>query len=774
MKLLGSYQSNLAPFHYEELLKLLETAVELGEYAGNKAFDEQAAANLRSAAQEFRTLPVASAGQRVTDDSMNRPLDLLRARFNALKSEAGDFDVRAEQLISVLEKDAALIDQILAAAGLEAWARTKTPLTAATQTKWDYAMGHGNVGSSVIAPTSPINSVEYDIRPPQYTIMDTSTGEMHTGLISPVSVVSVKPKDLTWTYSTTGESEELFGDDWAKLSLLEERPLVNFVQNPAVEVQLPRGGDISGFFEVTGQVAGGALPIFVRVLFRPRRNKTTVTPSNAVLAGLGTFFPAKPLDKIYIESNITATGGTNGSMKAELALYKEDGTAVLNADGTTMTVPLPPVSPSVTNVFTSGVLTIPDKPEVRKAKLQFTAIGTTVGAWSQNSFRVHVPSTISTNLQPDEVSVYVPNGAVYFPNDDFVADDSGQVTIKGVADGTILSVRYTELFPAYECSVNQSDWSPVVMLDPARPYPDTETKFLPIELTADNNGRRTRFPITDELGVPTGLCLKMLVRPQAEYLFTVTTPAVGVNAGATVTLTVELERPAYINVLSISPFTNFPARIQSVDTQSFTTDTRLAVYSQGNVPGILLDRPVRLKFPRRLIRKLFITLYQENYSLKEHSIDQPDKLRREVLGSLQSSLPNSIRRPLKVHPVLVRGSQYDFGLENIVGEDWNSTLPGVFVAGSYKLGNCPEILRFDAEYQGNPSFYLCYRGYDSAGAVIDENTTGFQISTGSCIVFPWAGGADLSKIVRTDLYLKFLFTTSADMVERFMIQTTHV
>jgi hypothetical protein len=64
-------------------------------------------------------------------------------------------------------------------------------------------------------------------------------------------------------YTSNGESEQLFGDDWAKLSLLEERPLVNFVQNPAVEVQLPRGGDISGFFEVTGQVAGGALPVFL-------------------------------------------------------------------------------------------------------------------------------------------------------------------------------------------------------------------------------------------------------------------------------------------------------------------------------------------------------------------------------------------------------------------------------------------------------------------------------------------------------------------------------
>jgi hypothetical protein len=68
--------------------------VDIGEFSGNKSFDAQAVADLRTAAQEFSQLPVGAAGQRVTDDSLNRPLDLLRARFNALVAEARDFRAR--------------------------------------------------------------------------------------------------------------------------------------------------------------------------------------------------------------------------------------------------------------------------------------------------------------------------------------------------------------------------------------------------------------------------------------------------------------------------------------------------------------------------------------------------------------------------------------------------------------------------------------------------------------------------------------------------------
>jgi hypothetical protein len=138
--------------HYDELLKLLEAAVDVGEFSGNKTFDAQALTDLRTAAQEFSKLPVGSAGQRVTDDALNRPAELLRARYNALVSEAKDFDSRAAQLLQVLGKDAQLIEQILAAANLESWAAGKTPVAKATATKWDYAMGYGPRSRSDAGP----------------------------------------------------------------------------------------------------------------------------------------------------------------------------------------------------------------------------------------------------------------------------------------------------------------------------------------------------------------------------------------------------------------------------------------------------------------------------------------------------------------------------------------------------------------------------------------------------------------------------------------------
>lgn len=99
--------------------------MDIGEFSGNKSFDAQAITDLRTAAQEFSKLPVSSAGQRVTDDSMNRPLDMLRARFSALVSEARDFNSRAAQLLSVLGKDAVLIEQILAAAETRSRSRAR-------------------------------------------------------------------------------------------------------------------------------------------------------------------------------------------------------------------------------------------------------------------------------------------------------------------------------------------------------------------------------------------------------------------------------------------------------------------------------------------------------------------------------------------------------------------------------------------------------------------------------------------------------------------------
>ena len=53
MKLLGKYNSNLVPFHAQELLKLLEQAITLGEYGGSRLVDAAAVEKLKQQSRGF-------------------------------------------------------------------------------------------------------------------------------------------------------------------------------------------------------------------------------------------------------------------------------------------------------------------------------------------------------------------------------------------------------------------------------------------------------------------------------------------------------------------------------------------------------------------------------------------------------------------------------------------------------------------------------------------------------------------------------------------------
>jgi hypothetical protein len=93
------------------------------------------------------------------------------------------------------------------------------------------------------------------------------------------------------------------------------------------------------------------------------------------------------------------------------------------------------------------------------------------------------------------------------------------VTPLDIPAGTALTIYFKEYWPAYQCSVDQTNWSPVLMLDPARVYPDDATQFLPVQLQAG------RFPVTDEAGVPTGIYFRLLQTITVPYSLLVTTPA---------------------------------------------------------------------------------------------------------------------------------------------------------------------------------------------------------------------------------------------------------
>ncbi len=284
MKLLGSYNSTLQSFHYQELLALYKQAISKGQFAGNQTFDSAAINTLIQQSQDFTSLPLPSSGQRVLDDSLNNPLDLLIARFSAIVAEANNFTSRTTGLISVLEKDTGLLDILLAGADFQTWLAKQPILHPSIRFSWDYGMGDGP-SSDQVAKIDPTNSVLYPSNCPTNTYLDSLDGSKFTGLVAPNITVSIPAKDMIWQWTpmTTGEqAEDLYGNGWAELNLLEDQPLINFLPNPAINTILPSGGSIAGVFSISGQVSGGSIPIFVQTSFVPRRNNTTLTPQNAI------------------------------------------------------------------------------------------------------------------------------------------------------------------------------------------------------------------------------------------------------------------------------------------------------------------------------------------------------------------------------------------------------------------------------------------------------------------------------------------------------------
>lgn len=862
MKLLGPYNTKLQAFHYQELLDLYKQSIAQGEFSGNKTFDEAAITNLVNQSQNFSTLPLASVGQRVTDDSLNNPLNQLDARFNSLVAEANDFDSRAAGLIAVLEKDTGLLDQLLAGADLQKWLSEQPPLSPSTQFSWDYGMGNGP-SSSQITQSDPSNSVVYPAKCPVNTYLDVTDGSKFTGLVAPDTRLTISAKNLIWQWTkmTSGEqSEALYGDGWAELNLLEDRPLINFLPNPSVVTILPSGGSIAGVFSIGGAVTGGSLPIYIRTSFVPRRNDTVLVPQNAISepsfeaggvawvlgngwtvqtgaeAHTGTkyaskapfatwsslttyssgnvvtylgreyvsltnsnlnnlpnapgstdwsvtgilrspIFPLNPDDKIYVEGwlhNLAA----NGIVTISLVCLDQSGNEL------SPPISMPGVSSADDYLQVSEVLQALGLANVTSGRIEISVFGQTTGSWSFDDLRVHLPQNLSAYVvNQDDVAVYIPKTGtnlpltMYFENEEFVIDDNSNITLMNLPDGNPFTIRFTENFPAYECSVNEKVWSPVIMLDPARPYPDTEQNFDPIAISVDPTDSRTLFPITDEIGVPTGLTLKVISRPLFEYYFQITTPAQP-QYGATAILEIDLTKPTYMNGLIISPFSTYPIRIVKVETESFTTDTRQTV----GAPNALIDRPMVLTFPTTLLRKIYLTCYQENYNLSEHVMQPPDALRRDTLFALQTVLPFNVRRPSRAVPVYFRGAQYVFGLENIAGINTTAVLPGIFISGPHHFKGCPDVYRFDASVIDPAGsldefdVYLCWIAYDSSGVEVNSELSGVHIEEGDCAVWPFPSPSllDRTTIDHVDIFLKFVIRHEEVVLQRYLLQVSSV
>lgn len=859
MKLLGSYRSSLQAFHYQELLELYKQAIANGDFAGNKTFDVAAINSLIKQSEDFQSLPLASAGQRVTDDSLNNPLDILTARFNALVSEANSFNSRAANLISIIEKDTNLLDIQLAAAKFQEWLSERPLLNYAEKFSWDFGMGIGPV-SFELDKEDPSNSVIYNNTCITNTYLDVVNNIKSTGLSAPVNKSSIIAKNLTWFWDkmTSGEqSEDIYGDGWAELNLLEDRPILNFLPNPATNVILPIGGNISGIFSINGQVKGGALPIYIRTSFVPRRNNITLIPNNVVTDGSfessgigwvfsdlwnvvvdsnvhsGTKYANKSAaiawsslvryhigDIVYYLGNQYKSAATNlnqapnapnsvywtltGTLKSPVfplnpsdIIYVEGWLKNLSADGTlsvsltcidhagnelSPAIFLPGETSADSYIKTSGVLQALASSNVVAGRIGISVFGHTTGHWAVDDVRVHLPQNLSAyTVNRDEVSVYIPKTGnslpqqIYFANEAFITDDSSNVTFMDVIDGIPLTVRFTEEFPAYQCSINEKAWSPIVMLDSSRPYPDTETAFNPIAITMDTDSKAL-FPITDELGIPTGLTMKVISRPLFQYYFQVTTPTTP-QYGATALLEIDLAKPTYIDGLSIAPFSTYPLRLTKIETESFTADTRQIV----GIPNALIDQPMILTFPRTLLRKIYLTFYQENYNLAEHVVQPSDSLRRDTLFSLQTVLPFNVRRSSRAVPIYYNGAQYTIGVEDLAGINITPILPGIFISGPNRFDGCPDVFRYDIDVideNSTPQFetYLCWKAYNSSNILINSQLTGILIDNGDCKIwpFPSLSALDRSTVDHVDIFLKFVFRNKNVTLQRYLLQVSNV
>jgi hypothetical protein len=432
-------------------------------------------------------------------------------------------------------------------------------------------------------------------------------------------------------------------------------------------------------------------------------------------------------------------------------------------------------------------------------------------------------------VDTDEVYVFVGYGStkqqLLSSATDYTVDQFGNFTpITLSAAGTMVDIFFEEEFPAYQCSVDQVNWSPLLMLDTARPYPDNATSFPPIAWSTNSQGKPA-LPITDELGTPTGMYIEIgSAAPTQTYLLEASSQASPNTVGATAMLEIDFAQLSYLTVLRVTPFTTFPMILTKVEIQGITTNTRQTVWA-GSLP---ISQPTAIRLDQQLgtnplVSKVFLTFYQPNYSLKQQTVTPPDALRLDVMSQLQAVLPFNVRNVVPPPAIVYTGAQYEFGLANVSGECW-ATVPGVFVSGPNRFESCPSVVRFDADYsntQGDPAinvtpivgathgvlglntvraesaggrsisslhglpieitpslpvdFYICFQAFSAEGTVVAQNLSGYHITSaiGACFPFKYVALPTTlvpSQIDHVDFYIKIVHRTLTTVVQRYMLQ----
>ena len=290
-------------------------------------------------------------------------------------------------------------------------------------------------------------------------------------------------------------------------------------------------------------------------------------------------------------------------------------------------------------------------------------------------------------VSPDDIIVY--DGAQSYGQDqDYTIDlTNGRSNLIPLATmaGKAVNVQVTEYFPGYQCSTNNMDWSPAVMFDAVTPFPDVQTNYFPISIRADGY-----FPVVDELGNPLGI----EIRPKGGLVYAALLRIATVandDFGFLTQLEIEFNRPGYYNGLRLTPFVNMPVTLYQIQSEGMLAVGAAPDICDGNV---LIDRPVSIRFADAsgnpvFVRRLYLTLYQSNYSLITQVVSPADELRQESLARLQTVLPFSDQPVQPSLPTQQTGAQYELGLRDIASERYNpvqtTAARGVFVSGPFPI-----------------------------------------------------------------------------------------
>lgn len=280
--------------------------------------------------------------------------------------------------------------------------------------------------------------------------------------------------------------------------------------------------------------------------------------------------------------------------------------------------------------------------------------------------------------------------STYTQGIDYTITDNGIfIPLSSALVGENVNIQFTEYFPSYQCSTDQTHWSPLLMLDPLRPYQDNELTFMPFSFGPGNS-----FPITDESGVPSGLCISLNNATTVDdYLLTIYSYAAPNTVGVNAVLEVDFGEFQTLNALTINPFCEFPLVLKEINLQGQSSLVQTNVWTGSTV----LDSKTTLRFPLTIASKIYLSFYQPNYTIIQSELDSNSNLQRDIIQQLQASVPSAAQIKNNTQSNLQLGYNYEFGLQDIIGQNIQ-TEDGIFKAGPYLSSGSPDSVILNAEY----------------------------------------------------------------------------